>query len=136
MEWHYEDCDAIRLCVAERRFNEETARTGIPDFYREYREKYELSPRIGVCRMPDESYDWVYSLGDFYNGSCPDGMTEIEIPAGGYCIFCGKSVNEINSFIYGEWFITGGYEIIPGDTIEVYDESGCVCEIRVPVKKR
>lgn len=137
MEWKYDIMPEMRLYVKERRFNEETAGCGIPAFYKEFKEECSqwIKPRYGICKSPDEHYDWVYALGDVADGECPEGFSEITIVARGYAIFYGKSAAEINRFIYGEWFLLGQYEIVPGDIVEVYDDEGNVVEIRVPANK-
>ena len=137
MEWKFEKQPAIRLYAIERRFNEETAGYGIPAFYKEYREKHAaiVAPHFGICKSPDENYDWIYAIGDIAKGECPEGFSVVDLPERNYCIFYGRNAGEINGYIYGEWFLTGKYEIVPGDIIEVYDDNGNVCEIHVPCEK-
>ena len=141
MDWRIEDKQAFSILAMKRHFNEENAGKGIPAFYKEYSKsdlKYKVAPKIGVCITPDLGADWIYAIGDiFYNGLvCPDGFEAIEIKAKQWAVFSGDTSEKIMNYIYSDWFINSGYEILPGETLEFYNENGEIYEIWIPSSKR
>lgn len=139
MQWKFENLPAFSITALERSFNEENASLGIPEFYKDYKANYDgiVPARIGVCFTPEAGYDWIYAIGDISNDSqCPDGYNIISVPAQGWAIFKGNNAAEIRNYIYTDWFMSSGYEILPGYTLEYYDKNGNITEIRIPSKKR
>lgn len=140
MNWYTKVLPETCIMALQKEFNEETAASGIPEFYSEYARSdfaNSVPARIGICQTPEFGYNWIYAIGNVCDKSahCPDGFDLLVIPEQEWAIFTCGSSNELWNYIYGEWFLTSGYEILPGFTLEYYDANGTVSEIHIPVRK-
>lgn len=141
MDWKVISRPAFSVAAVKRSFNETTLSVGVREFFKEYKGS-ELAkafyPRLGVCMSPEVEGDWVYAIGDEYHAGmlCPSPFELINLPAQDWAVFSGAPASELRRFIYGEWFVSGGYEILTGSDIEYYDREGEISEIHIPVKKR
>lgn len=103
----------------------------------------EKKDMFGVCANFREG-EFDYYIAVRSTKMLPEGMEEIEIPAGTWVVFETKEVAGIQDVfkrLYTEWFPTSGYQHAGGAEIEYYpgEEMGkekAKCEVWIPIVKR
>lgn len=98
---------------------------------------------VGVCVEKDSQFI-DYWVGTSHEGSVPDGLSSLEIPASKWAVFevngpMPNAMQETWKKIFSEWFPSSGYEHAGTPELEVYSDEDpsspdLYSEIWIPVK--
>ncbi|MFC1921372.1 GyrI-like domain-containing protein [Chloroflexota bacterium] len=101
---------------------------------------------LGVCYGEVETGEFYYGIGvELPEGASPGKFEKMEIPATTWAVFdCTlANVQDVTKRIFGEWYVSTGYEHPGGPDLEVYlselsegSEEDIKCEIWAPVIKK
>lgn len=96
-------------------------------------------------------FDYIIGVELKEGASAPEGYQACGLPSATYAVFSTpptvraeftRAIQGVWQYIFSEWFPGSGYEYAPGCVdFELYDErcmgdTGCVCDIYIPVVKR